>query len=335
MPPPDASTDAAADADTTPHARTRGEPGPAAGSPRCPDSPGSPDSADRADSADTLDLRLPDELLALFARNAAEAAGTVDAAGAAQVVGARYAASATEHSEPSGGEHRARQADDRPPDDSQPADGEPGSGKSAGGERRLGRPLTPTGEDLLDRVGDWGQTATVVGAFHLIPVRLDRDLPLISRWMNDPAVAAFWELSGPDTATEGHLRAQLAGDGRSVPCLGMLDGTPMSYWEIYRADLDPLARHYPARLHDTGIHLLIGGVAHRGRGLGTTLLRAVSDLILDRRPSCARVVAEPDLRNTPSVSAFLGAGFRFSAEVDLPDKKAALMVRDRALRGLL
>ncbi|MGV9572720.1 GNAT family N-acetyltransferase, partial [Streptomyces nigra] len=31
--------------------------------------------------------------------------------------------------------------------------------------------------------------------------------------------------------------------------------TPMSYWEIYRADLDPLARHYPARPHDIGVHL--------------------------------------------------------------------------------
>jgi hypothetical protein len=47
------------------------------------------------------------------------------------------------------------------------------------------------------------------------------------------------------------------------------------------------------------------------------------------------VVAEPDLRNTPSVSAFLSAGFRFSAEVDLRGKRAALMIRDRLLRDLL
>jgi RimJ/RimL family protein N-acetyltransferase len=186
-----------------------------------------------------------------------------------------------------------------------------------------------SGPDLLDEVGDWGAAATPCGVFHLVPVRLDRDLALITAWMNDPAVAAFWELSGPADTTAAHLSRQLDGDGRSVPCLGVLDGTPVGYWEIYRADLDPLARYYPARPHDTGIHLLVGGVADRGRGLGTALLRAAVGLILRNRPDCRRVVAEPDLRNIPSVAAFLGAGFRFSAEVDLPGKRAALMIRDR------
>ncbi|MFI6704455.1 GNAT family N-acetyltransferase [Streptomyces sp. NPDC050509] len=193
---------------------------------------------------------------------------------------------------------------------------------------------TPTG-DLLDAPAEWGSTATAAGVFQLVPVSVERDLALVSGWMNDPAVAAFWHLAGPDAVTEAHVRPQVDGDGRTIPFLGVLDGVPMSYWELYRADLDPLARHYPARPHDTGIHLLLGGGANRGRGVGTTLLRAVADLVLDHRPRCARVVAEPDLRNTPSVSAFLSAGFRFAAEVDLPDKRAALMVRDRALRDLL
>lgn len=190
-------------------------------------------------------------------------------------------------------------------------------------------------DDLLDRVADWRPADTPAGRFALVPVHLDHDLPLVAGWMNDPAVAAFWELQGPESVTADHIRAQLDGDGRSVPCLGVLDGTPMSYFEIYRADLDPLARHYPARPHDTGVHLLIGGARDRGRGLGTTLLRAVADLVLDHRPRCTRVLAEPDLRNTPSVAAFLRAGFRLSAEVDLPDKRAALMVRDRDPRHVL
>jgi hypothetical protein len=193
-------------------------------------------------------------------------------------------------------------------------------------------PSGPARGDLLDGVGHWGPVGTPAGRFHLVPVCVERDLRLISSWMNDPAVAEFWELAGPDSVTEGHLREQLDGDGRSVPCLGLLEGLPMSYWELYRADLDPLAAHYPARPHDTGVHLLLGGALNRGRGLGSTLLRAVGDLVLARRPSCGRVVAEPDLRNTPSVAAFLGAGFRFAAEVALPAKRAALMMRERVLR---
>lgn len=247
---------------------------------------------------DTMDLRLPDELLALIADEASDI-------------------------------HGARRPDQRT---AQPSDS-----TAATIEAPVPSALSVlvVEDDLLDRVADWGPTDTPAGFFHLVPVRVERDLPLISRWMNDPAAGAFWELSGPQHVTEDHVLAQLAGDGRSVPCIGVLDGTPMSYWEIYRADLDPLARYYPARPHDTGLHLLVGAVADRGRGLGGLLLRAVADLVLAQRPSCARVIAEPDIRNTPSIAAFLTAGFRFSAEVDLPDKRAALMVRDRSLRHLL
>ncbi|MEU6768302.1 GNAT family N-acetyltransferase [Streptomyces sp. NPDC046853] len=284
MPPPDASTDA--------------------GTESAPESATESSAADRADAQDTLDLRLPDELIALF--------GT--------------------------GEPGEQGAAGHPGDADEAGETRTGEGEGAGvrtADRAPAPAVRSAADDLLDNVADWGPATTSAGVFQLVPVCVERDLSLISRWMNDPAVAAFWELAGPDAVTEAHLRGQLDGDGRSVPCLGVLDGTPMSYWEIYRADLDGLARHYPARPHDTGLHLLIGGVADRGRGLGTSLLRAVADLVLDHRAASARVVAEPDLRNTPSVSAFLSAGFRFSAEVDLPDKRAALMVRDRALRAVL
>ncbi|MEU6382345.1 GNAT family N-acetyltransferase [Streptomyces bauhiniae] len=192
-----------------------------------------------------------------------------------------------------------------------------------------GQSASPREADLLDGLRVWGPTSIPVGTFELIPVRPDRDLPLIHGWMNDPAVAEYWELAGTPDLTERHLRAQLDGDGRSVPCLGLLDGTAISYWEIYRADLDPLAHLYRARPHDTGIHLLIGDSAHRGRGLGSALLTAVTELVMEHRRACTRLVAEPDMRNTPSVTAFRNAGFQFRAEVELPGKRAALMIRDR------
>lgn len=200
-------------------------------------------------------------------------------------------------------------------------DGHPGPGGAVDRRPGVGGPA--------DDPAGWGAMATAAGQFRLRRVRLPADLGLLTRWMNDPEVAAYWELAGPSAVTERHLRHQLDGDGRSLPCLGLLDDTPMSYWEVYRADLDPLAAHYPARPHDAGLHLLLGPAASRGRGLGTTLLTALADRVLRERPRCERVVAEPDVRNRRSVRAFRRAGFRLAAELDLPEKRAALMVRDR------
>lgn len=195
--------------------------------------------------------------------------------------------------------------------------------------RAVAATAPPRLPDLLDGVDGWDPAATSHGEFRLEPVRLPRDLERVSTWMNDPEVAAFWELAGPASVTEAHLLPQLTGDGRSVPCLGLLDGVPMSYWEIYRADLDVLTPHYPARAHDTGVHLLLGGAGDRGRGLGSVLLRAVAELVLAHRPACERVLAEPDVRNLRSVAAFERAGFHRAMELELPGKCALLMVHER------
>ncbi|GJF31873.1 hypothetical protein KNE206_45730 [Kitasatospora sp. NE20-6] len=200
------------------------------------------------------------------------------------------------------------------------------SGPSAGAAEAAGA-AGAVRADLPDGAAGRPPIATPAGEFRLRPVRLPDDLPLLTGWMNDPAVDAYWHLAGPPDGTERHLRAQLDGDGSSLPCIGVLDGTPMSYWEVYRADLDPLARHYRAEPHDTGLHLLIGTAADRGRGLGSTLIAAVAAHLLAHRPGCRRVVAEPDVRNTASVRAFAAAGFRRTADLQLPDKRAALMVR--------
>lgn len=124
---------------------------------------------------------------------------------------------------------------------------------------------------------------TSAGPFRLRIVRPE-DLPLITGWMNDPVVDAFWELAGPPEVTERHVRAQLDGDGRSVPQLGLLNGVPMSYWEVYRVEQDRLAGYYRADPGDIGLHLLLGPPESRGRGLGGALLSAMAEHLLRTSP---------------------------------------------------
>ncbi|MFB9368714.1 GNAT family N-acetyltransferase [Kitasatospora sp. NPDC001664] len=169
-------------------------------------------------------------------------------------------------------------------------------------------------------------TSTPAGEFELCPVDPERDLALLAGWMNDPAVSRYWELAGPPETTAAHLAPQLAPGSHSTPYLGLLDGTPMSYWELYRAEADRLADHYPAEPGDTGLHLLIGPPEHRGRGLGAVLLAALAEELL-AAPDHSRLVAEPDLTNTASLRAFERAGFTAVAELELPEKRAALMLR--------
>lgn len=171
---------------------------------------------------------------------------------------------------------------------------------------------------------------TSAGLFELDHLRPLRELPMLHAWMNDPEVDRFWELAGPRENLDRHIARQLD-SAHSTPFIGRLDGEPMSYWEVYRADLDPLAAHYPARSHDAGLHLLIGPGAFRGRGLGGVLIRAVTEWVLARHPQAGRVLAEPDVRNERSVRAFTGAGYEQRCVLDLPDKQAALMVCDRTL----
>lgn len=81
--------------------------------------------------------------------------------------------------------------------------GEPPAADATGGDASA----------LVGYPGGWSPVTTSAGVFRLVTVVPDRDLALISRWMNDPAVAAFWELAGPDSVTGAHL-GQAAHGGR-------------------------------------------------------------------------------------------------------------------------
>lgn len=173
-------------------------------------------------------------------------------------------------------------------------------------------------------LAQWYDLSTPAGRFTLSPVKPERDLPTIHRWMNDPDVARYWELAGPAERTERHVRSRLDAP-HAQPMLARLSGRPIGYWELYRAAEDPLARHYRAQPDDLGVHLLIGEPDCRGLGLGSLMLRVLAEAVQARSPR--RMVAEPDERNLASIRAFTAAGFAAAGSLELPEKRATLMLR--------
>ncbi|MFG1908321.1 GNAT family N-acetyltransferase [Kribbella sp. NPDC048928] len=157
------------------------------------------------------------------------------------------------------------------------------------------------------------------------------DAPLIALWMAQPHVRRWWHQGWSVERWAQEIEQQAAGE-HSRPCVITLDAEEFAYVELYRVRQDRLAEYYAYDDEDWGVHVAIGDSTRVGRGLGRRLLRTVADTVLRSEPACTRVVAEPDIENTPSVRAFAAAGFVQHGELQLPEKTAVLMVRTRTVQ---
>ena len=149
------------------------------------------------------------------------------------------------------------------------------------------------------------------------------DPALVSRWMNEPHVALFWQQAWPPARWAEDLASQRAGD-YSRPLLISLEGDPFAYVEVYRTPRDVIGPHYGAACFDLGIHLAIGNLASTGRGLGRQMVRAVALGLGAADARVRRILADPDERHLMARRMFLAAGFAFLGVHDLGHKNAAL-----------
>jgi siderophore synthetase component/RimJ/RimL family protein N-acetyltransferase len=159
------------------------------------------------------------------------------------------------------------------------------------------------------------------------PVDRDADLALVHRWMHEPEVARWWEMAWPVERIAAYLRDHDA-DPHRDNYVTYVDDTPVGYLEAYDPAHDVLGTVYDVQPGDLGAHVLIGEPDYRGRysvSLGLATIRH-----LFGRPDVARIVGEPDAANHNFLSLLAFLGFAKVGEVDLPDKRAALMVCTRA-----
>lgn len=161
--------------------------------------------------------------------------------------------------------------------------------------------------------------------FH--PVVLEADLPLIHNWMNQPHVIPFWNLALDLESMKKHLQNALSDTHQSL-YIGCLDGVPMSYWETYWVAGDIVAKAYEFHPEDRGIHLLIGEPNFLGKGYALPLLHAMTEFLF-QHSATEKVIAEPDIRNSKMIHVFTRCGFELQREIELPDKRAALMFCER------
>ena len=152
------------------------------------------------------------------------------------------------------------------------------------------------------------------------------DTELVHFWMNKPHVEEYWAMAWPADRIRDYLQVHDDDPSRSA-YVGFVDDQPVGYMEVYDPVHDVLGAHYTVQPGDVGAHVMIGEQDYLGRysvALGFAVNR-----FLFRRPEVRRIVGEPDIRNHKFLSLLAFLGFRKEAELDLPDKRAALMVCER------
>ena len=148
------------------------------------------------------------------------------------------------------------------------------------------------------------------------------DMPMARRWLATPEVQRWWgDADGQISLLEEDLE-----DPRMSMWIVSHEGRPFAYiqdydprsWDMHHlGDLPPGSR---------GIDQFIGEADMLGCGHGSAFICAfVEGLLSDGTP---RVLTDPDPANARAVRAYEKAGFRRQREVDTPDGRALLMIRD-------
>lgn len=166
----------------------------------------------------------------------------------------------------------------------------------------------------------------------------DDDLELLHRWLNEPGVVRFWEgddVSWPAViANYGspEMRATLATEHPDYDYdateadfdhhhveryLGLVDGKPVGWIQCYAVDDFDDEDETRAWLNlgydptGAGIDYLLGDPASRGKGVGSSMIRAFIDsVVFGEHSHWTQVGASPVAANTASCRALAKAGLR-------------------------
>ncbi|ROV92176.1 hypothetical protein VMCG_09286 [Cytospora schulzeri] len=121
------------------------------------------------------------------------------------------------------------------------------------------------------------------------------DIMLVQMWLSNPRVAKFWGGYVPNFLTNA------LASRHSFPAIGMWDGVPFGYFEIYWVKEDVLGRYADADDWDRGLHVFVGEEWARGT---------------------MSVCIEPRVDNQRFIQHLQAGGFVKEKEITFPHKQS-------------
>jgi RimJ/RimL family protein N-acetyltransferase len=124
------------------------------------------------------------------------------------------------------------------------------------------------------------------------------DVQLLHKWMNNPRVSKFWGCDGPESKQEAFLRINMT-TKHSFPAIGLWDGKPFGYFEIYWAKEDILGKYIGNSVgdFDRGVHVLVGEEDFRGKHRVKCWMTSLAHWAFDQDYRTNAMVLEPRVDN--------------------------------------
>ncbi|KAI1337575.1 acyl-CoA N-acyltransferase [Xylariaceae sp. FL0016] len=144
------------------------------------------------------------------------------------------------------------------------------------------------------------------------------DTALLKTWLSNPRVSAFWGQYHPNFLHDA-LNSR-----HSFPAIGMWDGVPFGYFEIYWVKEDALGQHMAndAQDFDRGMHVLVG--EEWARGKAPYWLSSLAHWCWQADYRTMNICLEPRVDNQRFLRILDDAGFARERQISFPHKQAWL-----------
>ncbi|KAF3765352.1 hypothetical protein M406DRAFT_36571 [Cryphonectria parasitica EP155] len=140
------------------------------------------------------------------------------------------------------------------------------------------------------------------------------DIVLVQMWLSNPRVAKFWGGYVPNFLTNA------LASRHSFPVIGMWDGVPFGYFEVYWVKEDVLGRYISADDFDRGIHVFVG--EEWARGKVSSWMSALVHWIFCADYRTASVCMEPRVDNARFIQHLQHDGFVGEKQISFPHKQS-------------
>lgn len=154
------------------------------------------------------------------------------------------------------------------------------------------------------------------------PLDPPADAELIHPWVTHPK-AAFWMMQGAKLQDVEREYMAIAANPHHDVFIGLVDDEPAVLMERYDPRHVELVGLYEPRPGDVGMHFLVAPTDTPVHGFTRLVITAVMRELFDD-PATARVVVEPDVRNTAVHALNAAVGFVPEREIRKPEKDALL-----------